>query len=42
MHLGGYDQTIVDKFKEYNNRYGKNTNNADGIYWMDINSDIHW
>lgn len=38
MHFGGYDQTIIDKFKEYNS----GSSSDDGVYWMKINSDIHW
>ena len=38
VHFGGYDQSVVDRFR------GLNTYDApiDGIYWMDINSDQHW
>ena len=38
MHYGGYDQAIVNQFRRYNQFDAP----SDGIYWMDINSDVHW
>lgn len=38
MQFGGWDQTIIDRYKKFNN--GSTSN--DGVYWMRINSDIHW
>lgn len=42
-HFGGYDKKIVEEsIKELQSR-GIDTSDAEeGIYWVDINSDLHW
>jgi hypothetical protein len=44
MHFGGYDKSIVDTAIKENVKLGKDDfiKAPDGIYWMDINSDVHW
>ena len=44
MHFGGYDKSIVDTAIAENVKLGKDDfiKAPDGIYWMEINSDVHW
>ena len=39
IHFGGYDYDFVQKSIEEN---GDNSETADGIFWMNIDSDYHW
>lgn len=42
-HFGGYDRKIVDESVKELKANGYDTSGSDnGIYWVDINSDIHW
>lgn len=43
MQFGGYDQTIIEQsLREAGKDSEKISDTPDGIYWMDINSDVHW
>ena len=44
MHFGGYDKSIVENAIKENKALGLDdvVKAPDGIYWMDINSDVHW
>jgi len=44
MHFGGYDKAIVENAIKENRALGLDdvVKAPDGIYWMDINSDVHW
>lgn len=39
LHIGGYDQAVVDKSIA---EQGRSDLNPDGIFWMKINSFHHW
>ena len=42
VQFGGYDQKIVDKSIRDNKEETNKSDNPDGIYWMEINSQNHW
>ena len=43
MQFGGYDPEIVlDSMKENGESDAAISDTPDGIYWMQINSDVHW
>lgn len=42
-HFGGYDQKIVEEsLKEQRDKGIDTSGSSNGIYWVDITSDIHW
>ena len=42
MHIGGYDQTIVDTAYEANEWSHLFGYEYEGIYWLEIDSVVHW
>ena len=44
MQFGGYDPAIIEKSLKDNKKknHHKVSDSPDGIYWMSINSRVHW